>query len=213
MPRLLRLEEFRECGIPADDPLRWCYHPVLGAFYRRRLDVGLRLAGSGRRVLELGYGSGTNFLGLADRFRRIHALDTHCYGSRIAGVFLRHDVRVRVVQGSVLALPYAKETFDVVLAISVLEHLHPGEQDQVIGEAARVLQPGGVLVVGVPGLNRLMSAAFWMMGCTIGEHHFSSPRVVFEAAAKRFAIDRVVKQPPSAPTWALTYQWFRGLKR
>lgn len=213
MARLLPLEEFRECGIPADDPLRWCYHPILGRLYRKRLDAGLALAGRGQRVLELGYGSGTSFLGLSERFDRVHALDTHRYGARIAGVFHRNGVEVRVLQGSVLALPYAKEAFDVILAISVLEHLRLGEQDPVMKEAARVLRPRGVIVVGVPGLNRLMSAAFWLMGCAIGEHHFSSPQVVHDAAAKQFAIDRVVKQPPSAPAWALTYQWFRGVKR
>lgn len=213
MVRLLPLEEFRDCGISSDDPLGWHYHLILGRFYRRRVELAVALAGLGHLVLEVGYGSGTSFLELGRRFSEVHGLDVHNYGPRIARVFSRHGMSLRLIQGSVLALPYASGTFDAVLAISILEHLRAEDQEPVMEEIQRVLRPGGAVVVGVPGLNFLMSVAFRFMGCDIGQHHFSSPQVVREAAARYFAIDRVVSQPRGAPAALMTYQWFRGLKK
>lgn len=49
---------------------------------------------------------------------------------------------------SVLALPFADASFDTVLSNEVLEHVpEPGE---MMAEAARVLKPGGMLVLTTP---------------------------------------------------------------
>lgn len=55
------------------------------------------------------------------------------------------------VCGSLLALPFARSSFDVVAAFDVIEHCEP-EQDAV-GEITRVLRPGGVLLMSVPAYN------------------------------------------------------------
>lgn len=52
------------------------------------------------------------------------------------------------VCASALALPFADETFDVVAAFDVIEHLDPEETG--VAELARVLRPGGRLLVSVP---------------------------------------------------------------
>jgi SAM-dependent methyltransferase len=50
--------------------------------------------------------------------------------------------------GSVLALPFADASFEVVSAFDVLEHCEP--EDVALGELHRVLEPGGRLLVSVP---------------------------------------------------------------
>jgi 2-polyprenyl-3-methyl-5-hydroxy-6-metoxy-1,4-benzoquinol methylase len=46
------------------------------------------------------------------------------------------------------ALPCASDSYDIVTMLAVLEHLsHPNE---MVGEIARVLKPGGRLVLTVP---------------------------------------------------------------
>jgi SAM-dependent methyltransferase len=52
------------------------------------------------------------------------------------------------VRGDALRLPFPSGAFDVVIASEILEHLP--EDRAAIAEAARVLRPGGTLVVTVP---------------------------------------------------------------
>lgn len=52
------------------------------------------------------------------------------------------------VQASATAMPFADETFDVLTAFDVLEHLEP--EDRAVAELVRVLKPGGRLFVAVP---------------------------------------------------------------
>jgi SAM-dependent methyltransferase len=59
---------------------------------------------------------------------------------------------VTAVRGNANAMPFEDESFDLVLTISTLEH------DQKfwlsLAEMKRVLRPGGMLVIGVPGYVR-----------------------------------------------------------
>lgn len=52
------------------------------------------------------------------------------------------------VVGDALALPYADETFDCVIASEILEHIR--DDDAAIAELIRVLKVGGALAVTVP---------------------------------------------------------------
>ena len=55
------------------------------------------------------------------------------------------------VCASAMALPFPDETFDVVGAFDVIEHCEP--EVQAVSELARVLRPGGRLLVSVPAYN------------------------------------------------------------
>jgi len=78
---------------------------------------------------------------------------------RVVGVDsdLLHARRVgpglQCIVGQIEALPLVAETFDAVLALDVLEHL----DDDTAGlrEAARLVKPGGLLLVTVPALPSL----------------------------------------------------------
>ena len=52
------------------------------------------------------------------------------------------------VCGSVLALPFADASFEVVSAFDVIEHCEP--EDEALLELHRVLEPGGRLLLSVP---------------------------------------------------------------
>ncbi len=56
--------------------------------------------------------------------------------------------RGTVQAGTILDMPYADGSFDVVLASEILEHVP--EDEQAIGELVRILAPGGTLAVTVP---------------------------------------------------------------
>lgn len=60
-----------------------------------------------------------------------------------------------VVQGSLLALPFADDTFNAVVCSDVLYHLD--DDVAALQEIFRVLRPGGVVVVNVPAHRWLWS--------------------------------------------------------
>lgn len=101
---------------------------------------GVKLQG---RVLDAGCGSGGTALSLAEEVSFAVGLDLNPRFSD-AGTKLAKEKRIKNVaftQGDGLKLPYANESFDVVLSHSVIEHLPSAET--YIAECARVLKHGG----------------------------------------------------------------------
>jgi 2-polyprenyl-6-hydroxyphenyl methylase/3-demethylubiquinone-9 3-methyltransferase len=70
-----------------------------------------------------------------------------------AGLRLAAGHGVRVVRGSVLAVPLADGCADVVVAGEILEHVE--DDVAVLAECARLLRPGGVLVIDALAATRI----------------------------------------------------------
>ncbi len=116
--------------------------------------LGLR---AGDRVLDLGCGAGRHAFEMYRRGADVVAFDQDA--DELAGV---RDLFVAmaeggeapagaeadVKEGDALALPFADEEFDRIVAAEVLEHI-PADL-QAMAELARVLKPGGTLAVTVP---------------------------------------------------------------
>lgn len=71
----------------------------------------------------------------------------------LAGLRVARDHGVAAVRGSVLAVPLADGCADVVLAGEILEHV--ADDGQVLAECARLLRPGGTLVIDAIARTRL----------------------------------------------------------
>ncbi len=65
--------------------------------------------------------------------------------------FLGENPRLTLVQGDATALPFADAAFDHIVCSEVLEHIP--EDAAAMQELARVLKPGGTLVVTVPAAD------------------------------------------------------------
>lgn len=111
--------------------VRWTIGSLLGA--RTRPD------GGPARVLDLGAGTGAASSDLHD----VVAVDS----SERAMAFLR-DRPVRPIRADAAALPLPPSSFDVLVAVNVLYTV--ADPDAVLAEAARVLAPGGALVLIEP---------------------------------------------------------------
>lgn len=106
----------------------------------------------GRRLLDAGCGTGYNLLELG---RLGHATGVDLSTDAIA--FCR-ERGVRALRASVLALPFAEATFDAVTSFDVIYHAWVTDDRAAARELARVLRPGGVLLVRVPALRALWGA-------------------------------------------------------
>jgi SAM-dependent methyltransferase len=106
----------------------------------------------GRRLLDAGCGTGYNLVALG-RERRATGVDL----SPEAIAFCR-ERGVQALRGSVLQLPFAAASFDVVTSFDVLYHAWVGDDAAAVAEMARVLRPTGVVLVRVPALKALWGA-------------------------------------------------------
>src|SRR6476469_9482521 len=115
--------------------------------FLRSLDLDI---GPESLVLDAGCGTGIVTLGFEDagyRPRHVAALDLSHKSLSVARDEFRQKrrsaKRTGPVQGNVLSMPFADNTFDLLLSCGVLEYV-PHEAG--LAEAARVMKPGSKLV-------------------------------------------------------------------
>jgi SAM-dependent methyltransferase len=111
-----------------------------------------RGAGPPPLILDAGCGSGNVLTHLARRGRAV-GVDVSEEAVRLS-----RGRGVRVVRGSVLGLPFAEAAFDVVTSFDVIYHSWVEDDRAAVGELARVLKPGGLLLLRVPALEWLRRA-------------------------------------------------------
>jgi ubiquinone/menaquinone biosynthesis C-methylase UbiE len=108
---------------------------------------------SGERLLELGTGTGRYALESGRRGALVTAIDAEPAMLAVARARLASQgvgLAVTLMQADMAALPFADASFDVALAVTAL--CFASDPLAVLREAARVLRPGGRLVLGE--LNR-----------------------------------------------------------
>lgn len=78
------------------------------------------------------------------------------------------------VTRSVESLPFDPKSFDLITFIDVIEHVPPGRESFALAELARVLRPGGSIIVKTPYHNVLnVTDPAWFFG----HRHYSIERL------------------------------------
>jgi SAM-dependent methyltransferase len=136
---------------------------VQGLIYRMRQSVVLSYVDAAAlpanaRVLEIGCGAGHLTIQLANRQFRVEAVDASQAMVEVTADRMREggsEQAVTVAMADAHSLPFQAGHFDLVVAVGVIPWLHsPGD---AIAEMARVLVPGGQLILTADNGARLSS--------------------------------------------------------
>lgn len=166
------------------DPIAYYRSPLVGWLFRERINMGLRLLPQQRfrHALEVGYGAGAVLLALSEAADALSGIDLDADPAPAHDMLASRGQSASLLQGSVYELPYEAGAFDLVVSFSVFEHLH--EYERALREVHRVLSPGGLFLLGMPAVNKLMELGFRAIGFKgIDDHHVTTPKAV----ASRFA--------------------------
>lgn len=113
-----------------------------------------RFVGTQRKLELLDVGCGTGgMLSTLARYGEVTGLDYSADALR----FARERHHAALTRGTVSRLPFVNESFDLVTSFDVLYHLDVSDDVQALREIARVLRPGGTLLVRVPAFEALRS--------------------------------------------------------
>lgn len=110
-------------------------------------------------VLEIGCGLGRVLKHYANRGYNICGIER----SAPAVKKIRSESRIyNVVEGDVMALPYAEQSFDVVMAFGVYHNLEFGIE-AALAETARVLRTGGRFVISMrpDNIEMMLNEWYW----------------------------------------------------
>ena len=112
------------------------------SFLRERALVLHAVSGEAGPIVDIGCGNGLWSAPLVQSGRHVIGLDYN------AGA-CRHAARLglQAVRGDAFSLPFADSTANLVLNVEMAQHYEPGALSRLVNEAARILRPGGRLVV------------------------------------------------------------------
>ena len=140
------LVELQETLYTSRNPTRRWLHCTRRDWIVEAIQQWSRLGNT--RALEVGPGSGLYLPVLAAHFLDVVASDIEeAYISHARGLATRH-ANLRLVVDDITATRLEAGTFDLVLCTEVLEHIR--NSAAALREMARVLKPGGTLVLSTP---------------------------------------------------------------
>jgi ubiquinone/menaquinone biosynthesis C-methylase UbiE len=191
------------------DPLEYYYKPFVGQLYVERINIALQLLENRQyqRILEIGYGSGILMPTLSQIGREVYGVDLDSDPNLIGKQLKRLDCYPKLSRGVADRLLFDDRFFDLVVAISVLEHIN--EIESFLQEIARVIQPGGFLLVGMPRVDKAMDYLFRAIGFSdIDHHHVTSPDDMLAAASSCFSLISQSQLPTFLPSSIYLYRAF-----
>lgn len=193
--------------VVAETYARWRASTLGSITERVETELVFALAGelAGKRVLDVGTGDGTYAIEAASRGAVVTAVDSAQSMPDAAQIrAAQRGLSVSFQRGRAEELPFDDGSFDVVLAVTVLCFVP--EANKAIREMARVLVPGGRLVLGELGRYSVWAAERrvrgWLGAPTWRHAHFWSRRelagIVDESGLRVTAVRGSVFFPPNA---------------
>ncbi|NNN06034.1 MAG: class I SAM-dependent methyltransferase [Elusimicrobia bacterium] len=120
----------------------------------------------GKRVLEVGFGAGTDFVRFARAGAVLTGIDLTEHGARLVRARLAHEgLSADIHVGDAENLPFADGTFDLVYSWGVIHHTE--DTPRAAREIARVVKPGGRVCVMVYHRHSLVALQCWILNALL----------------------------------------------
>lgn len=184
------------------DPVNEYYLPFFGYFFRSKLEGVFEIlklkAGSNKfySVCEIGYGSGILFPYLSRHALNLYGIEMHNKSKEIEETLRQEGVKAHLVKGDIANLPAKEKAFDVVVCLSLLEHLEPEMLDSVLLQMKRTIKNNGFLILGFPGENIVTKTLFTLFyGSSLKHVHISNYKIIKEAVRRNFILKKTIRFP------------------
>lgn len=164
-------------------------NPLIDMIFWRRLSVAFAEAcrQKGRRALDFGCGTGLMSESLAAAGFTVTAVDLDLGPKTLLERSITFAESTTFLEGDLLNLNFPPESFDVIVALDVLEHIAPLEP--YMRAFARFLAPGGVLIVSGPTENWLYRLGRKVAGQEFtGHYHVCDIYDVADSARRVFEV-------------------------
>lgn len=131
------------------------------------------------KILNIGIATGSSSQWLAD-FGEVTSVE---YDKDVCE-FVENNLGIEVVNASITELPFEEDTFDLVCAFDVIEHV--GDDEKAIFEMKRVCKTKGNIFITVPAFMHL-----WSEHDEINLHHrrYTLPELI--ALVKKFGLHNI----------------------
>jgi len=159
----------------------------------------------GHRVFDLGSGVGLNLGSLYQHFSSIVAGDISAKAIQVSRK--NHDsdgTTFLILDGR--TLPFAKESFDVVVCTEVLEHIT--DLGKAIAEIHRVLKKGGYVIISTPNYCNPLGLLKWIKDGAAGKEYWEpwgAHRGGFERHMTAWLLERMMSRFAIAQTRGAGY--------
>ncbi|MFH1416469.1 MAG: class I SAM-dependent methyltransferase [Elusimicrobiota bacterium] len=196
-----------------EDPLDYYYNPFTSWFYRKRLKMAQQFLKEEQvgRILDIGYGCGLLMPELSRHADEVHGLDTHDKAAEVKAILGNLQVFPELVKGSIYELPYETGFFDIVVSISVMEHIK--HLEKAFKEMKRITKENGICILGFPVKNRITKMLFKALDFNSDENHVSSHSMIIDSFKGYYHITGMNRFPGWINRDYALYITVRGVNR
>ncbi len=188
-----------------DDPLPYYYKPIIGKLYCARIQQALDLLTPPYgKILEMGHGSGILLPSLSKLSESLSGIDLTSSPQQVGKNLTKIGVDCSLIKGDVADDHFQEKSFDLIVAISIFEHIE--NLEPVINRINTLLTPQGQLLVGMPRVDPVMEKGFCLIGYNnINDHHVTDYKECIRIADKKFDLINFSRLPVWLPECAGLY--------
>ena len=199
----------------------WAYFSknfLIRSVYLKRLKKALKLAceSKNNKILDLGTGCGILLPSLS-QYGEVYGLDySKKYLDKAKQLCENHNLNVDLSRVNINEdkLPYQDNFFDVIISLSVLEHIK--DLDIALKKVYRILKKEGIFIVGVPVEEFLVKLFFKQQKIDkeVEEVHIQNYNTIEESLKNYFDIVEIDKLPfRFIPDKLSIYKIFKCVKK